>query len=104
MYRLENPIEVSMLQLRRFATAVAKLFRAKTNGVADAETLKRWYRACLARAWLSGVKSLALRNRQVGDAATFAYPVLKREPLFWLELPNAIVDITKNQSQQAVPR
>jgi glycosyltransferase involved in cell wall biosynthesis len=77
---------------------------AKTNGVADAETLKRWYRACLARAWLSGVKSLALRNRQVGDAATFAYPVLKREPLFWLELPNAIVDITKNQSQQAVPR
>jgi glycosyltransferase involved in cell wall biosynthesis len=63
---------------------------AKTSGIASDGDLLRWYRTRLARAWLSGVKSLALRNRQPLAAAAFAYDVCKRDPLFWLGLPNAI--------------
>jgi glycosyltransferase involved in cell wall biosynthesis len=66
---------------------------AEANGIAGSNALRHWYRARLARAWLSGIKSLAFRNRQFGDAVAFACDVFRREPLFWLGLPNAILDI-----------
>lgn len=69
-----------------------------TVGIAGKRDLIRWYRARLARAWLSGAKSLALRNRQPLDAVAFGHDVFKREPLFWLALPNIIFKITKERS------
>jgi glycosyltransferase involved in cell wall biosynthesis len=68
---------------------------AKSNGIAENGSLKHWFRAGLARAWLSGTKSLTLHNRRPRDVIAFAYDVFKREPLFWLGLPNAILDIIR---------
>jgi glycosyltransferase involved in cell wall biosynthesis len=70
---------------------------AAATGIAESKFLLRWYRARLARAWLSGVKSLFLRSKRPGDAVAFASDVCKREPSFWLGLPAAIGVIVGNR-------
>jgi len=76
--------------LRLFASLYQ---HAEANGIAESGVLKRWYRTLLARGWLSGAKSLAVGNRKPRDAMALTYDVFKREPLFWLGLPNAILAI-----------
>jgi glycosyltransferase involved in cell wall biosynthesis len=71
---------------------------ARAISIVGNADLVRWYRARLARAWLSGVKSLVMRNRRPLDAIAFGYDVLRRDPWFWVALPKTVFDIARERS------